>query len=137
MSVVGVCFICQWVVILILLEMFDDFCLVQELYDELCWCGENIGLIIVYCILQLMVFFGLVDILCIDIGELVYCRCLEYYYYYLVCCSCGFIIEVGDYEVEVWVVEVVIKYGFFDVSYIIEIFGICLDCWSQDIIEVE
>jgi Fur family transcriptional regulator, ferric uptake regulator len=111
-----------------LLETLDGFRSAQELHDELRRRGETIGLTTVYRALQSMSAAGKVDTLRTDTGESIYRHCSDNHHHHLVCRSCGSTVEVGDCDIEPWVVQVAVEHGFSDVSYAIELFGTCAEC---------
>lgn len=110
------------------LQRTGGFSSAQEVYSSLRKQGKPTGLATVYRALQKAVNEKTVDILRKDDGEALYRLCATGHHHHLVCRSCGKTVEVEGSAVEKWAATISKKYGFKNVSHVVELFGICERC---------
>lgn len=114
------------------LSVQDAFISAQQLYSDLRADGEKIGLATVYRTLQTMSESGEVDAVRTDDGEVIYRMCGPRHHHHLVCRTCGLTVELDGPGVERWAAKAATDNGFTDVTHVVELFGLCTDCSSDE-----
>ncbi len=118
----------QGLAVTALLAELRDFRSAQEIHAALQERGDDVGIATVYRNLALLAEAGDVDVLTREDGETVYLHCSRQHHHHLVCRACGHAIEITGPGVETWADELAERYGYTDVSHILEAFGLCPEC---------
>ncbi|WBC00304.1 transcriptional repressor [Solwaraspora sp. WMMA2080] len=114
--------------ILTLLDATAEFRSAQQLYAELRARGSTVGLTTVYRTLQVFANAGQVDVMHGAGGEQLYRRCSQTEHHHLVCRLCARTVEVAGPPTQEWIGQVADEHGFTDVNYMLELFGVCINC---------
>lgn len=103
----------------------------QDIHTELVARGTRIGLATVYRALQALAEADEVDVLQAEDGTLTYRRCQRQdHHHHLTCRDCGRTVEIDGPSVEKWAATIGAKYGFADISHLVELSGTCAQCAS-------
>jgi Fur family ferric uptake transcriptional regulator len=102
----------------------------QEIYESLRKRRHPIGLATVYRTLALLSEEGIVDVLMHQPGEVCYRLCSEGHHHHLTCSECHQVVELGDCELEPWLVRLGRDHGFTVTKHAVEVTGICAACAS-------
>lgn len=107
----------------------DDFMSAQELHQLMASRNESVSLATTYRILQSMAANNEVDVIRTEDGESIYRRCeAEHHHHHLLCRNCGKAVELEAPAIEEWAHSIAAKYGFTDLSHVVEITGLCKEC---------
>lgn len=105
----------------------------QQLHEQLREEGSTIGLATVYRTLGSLEELGEADMIQSPGGENLFRSCvMEHHHHHLVCRRCGATHELASDQIEDWSVRVGKKYGFADISHVIDLFGICEACQEAE-----
>lgn len=114
------------------LDTLEDFISAQDLHQLMLTRGQSVSLATTYRILQSMVTTGEVESLKTAEGEAIYRRCdSDHHHHHLLCRLCGAAEEFEVPQLEDWAHEVAERYGYSDISHVIEVTGICTSCSAQ------
>lgn len=96
--------------------------------------GEEIGLVIVYCVFNQFDDVGIVICYNFEGGKFVFELIQQYYYDYLICFDCGKVIEFSDDLIELCQCEIVFCYGICLINYSLYLYGYCVegDCCEDE-----
>lgn len=114
------------------LDSADGFLSAQQLYSRLRAQESRVGLATVYRTLQQLCADGEIDMLRTEDGESVYRRCSSEHHHHLICRSCRRSVEIVNTSIERWAEHVAEKNGFAEVEHVIELYGICSICATED-----
>jgi Fur family transcriptional regulator, ferric uptake regulator len=106
----------------------EAFVTAQQLYDNLRVSGDKVGLATIYRTLQAMAEAGEVDTVRTAEGENIYRMCGPRHHHHLVCRTCRLTVELDGPSVESWAARAADDYGFSDVTHVVELFGLCINC---------
>ncbi|MGN6741753.1 MAG: Fur family transcriptional regulator [Amnibacterium sp.] len=102
----------------------------QDLHTALKATGSPIGLATVYRALADLAVDGDADSLQSSDGENLYRACATTgHHHHLICRSCGRTVEIEAVAIEQWAADVAARNGFRDPQHVVDVFGVCEQCW--------
>jgi Fur family ferric uptake transcriptional regulator len=118
----------QRVAVLAELVREPDDATAQVVHERLRRRRDPIGLATVYRTLGLLAEAGIVDTLSHHRGELCYRVCGAGHHHHLVCTDCHRVIELGDCDLDEWLVRRAAAHGFSVAEHRLEVSGRCAAC---------
>jgi Fur family ferric uptake transcriptional regulator len=111
----------------------EGFVSAQALHSALRGSGSSIGLATVYRALADLAVEGEADSLQQE-GESLYRACTPgSHHHHLICRNCGLTVEIEADAVEEWARSVATQHGFTQPNHVVDVFGYCAECSSQQI----
>ncbi|MDO5750158.1 MAG: Fur family transcriptional regulator [Rothia sp. (in: high G+C Gram-positive bacteria)] len=106
-----------------------DFISAQDLHLNLAQRQESISLATTYRVLQSLATSGELDMVKGIEGETLYRHCqATTHHHHLICRRCGKAVELEAPALEEWATEMGEKYGYSDLSHMLEVTGHCPEC---------